>query len=85
MRIKLVPASPHEVLLPTRASPAVARAQAQEKLEMTVAETVDAVQKAPKRAADKITTTVKSALASVQGNAQSQLDAARKEIEQRKK
>ena len=52
---------------------------------MTVAETVDAVQKAPKRAADKITTTVKSALASVQGNAQSQLDAARKEIEQRKK
>ena len=57
----------------------------QTKLATTVDETVDAVKKAPQRTADKITNKVRDTLAGIQGDARQQLDAAKREIDSRKR
>ena len=56
----------------------------QDKAAQTAVDTAAAVKAAPRKTADAITNKIKSTLESVQGSAQAQLDAARREIDQRK-
>ena len=56
----------------------------QDKAAQTAVDTAAAVKAAPGKTADAITNKIKSTLESVQGSAQAQLDAARREIDQRK-
>ena len=55
-----------------------------DKVVTTTTETIAAAKAAPKNAMDTITSTVNQKLSSVQSSAQSQLEAARREIEARK-
>ena len=56
----------------------------QQTIEDTVDETVSAVKAAPQKASDKLTASVRDTLTGITGNAKAQLDAAKREIDERK-